>query len=69
MSLRYSRWDAPSDRDYDDPCQAPPPVVVTCVQCARLFETDYDERPPYRCPSCCEWAAELLQHAEDRRAS
>lgn len=67
MSWRYSRWDAPSDRDYDDTCLALPPVVVTCAQCKRLFEVAADEQGPYRCEPCCERNAQIDQLQQDRR--
>lgn len=67
---RYSRWNAPSDRDYDDTCQALPSVTVTCNGCHRLFDAEYDDRPPYRCPQCIEKDCDAQEaHDQDRVAS
>jgi hypothetical protein len=69
MSWRYSRWDAPSDMDYDaaDVCEGAKRVRVTCVQCGRAYDDEADARPPYRCGVCCEANAAANGHPAARR--
>lgn len=69
MSLRYPRYSAPSDLDYEHGDGQPTTYAVECINCHQSMDVRADDRPPYRCDRCCQRDAEIQQRKEDARVA